>query len=259
MDLKAHHELIRRQFAVQARVHPRTAALRHAENVAPMVDLAAPAPSDRVLDVACGWGFAALAFAPRVRSVTGVDLTPEMVELARREAAARGLRNVEVEPGMAEDLRFGAGSFEIVTCRFTFHHFADPERALFEMKRVLTPDGRAVLYDYVASPDEARARLHNEIEKARDPSHVRMYSEREFAGLFRKCGLKARGRIVTLLKRDFDAWMDFVDADAAHRARVRRMLEETIEGNKAGLGPRRRGERLTFTHTAVAWRLVPKG
>jgi SAM-dependent methyltransferase len=259
MDLKAHHDLIRSRFAIQARAHPRTAPLRRAENVAPMVDLAAPAPSDRVLDVACGWGFVALAFAPRARSVTGVDLTPEMVELARREAAQRGVRNVEYELGAAEDLRFGAGSFEIATCRFTFHHFADPERALFEMKRVLTPDGRIVLYDYVAAADERKARLHNEIEKARDPSHVKMYSEREFEGFFRKCGLESQGRVVTLLKRDFDAWMDFVDADAARRAKVRRMLEETIEGNKAGLAPRRRGERLTFTHTAVAWRLAPKG
>ncbi|MFN3486905.1 MAG: class I SAM-dependent methyltransferase, partial [Planctomycetota bacterium] len=190
MDLEAHYELIRRQFAIQARVHSRTVALRHAENVAPMVDLADPRPSDRVLDVASGWGFVALMFAPRVRSVTGVDVTPEMVELARREAAARGVGNVAYEVGAAEDLRYGAGSFEIVTCRFTFHHFADPERALFEMKRVLTPDGRVVLYDYVASSDGAKARLHNEIEKARDPSHVKMHSEREFEGLFRKCGLE---------------------------------------------------------------------
>jgi SAM-dependent methyltransferase len=258
MDLRAHQELLRRQFAVQAKAHPRTVRYRRVENVVPMIELARPGPSDRMLDVASGWGFVCLAFAPHVKSAVGVDLTPEMVELARKVAAERQVANVEYSVGEAEDLRFGPGSFEIVSCRFTFHHFGDPERALFEMKRVLTPDGRIVLYDCLASSDERKAKVHNAIELARDPSHVRMYTDREFHAFFRKCGLEPRGRIVTLMKRHFEHWMDFVDADATTRRRVKRMLEDTADGNRAGLGVRTRGGELTFTHTCVAWLLTPK-
>jgi SAM-dependent methyltransferase len=258
MDLKAHKELLRKQFAAQARVHAKTVQFRRTENLAPMIDLARPRPTDRVLDVATGWGFVPLAFAPLVQSVAGVDLTPEMVVLARKVASDRGVKNVEYTEGDAEDLRFGAASFEIVTTRFTFHHFGDAEKALFEMKRVLTPDGRIVLYDYLASSDEKKAKRHNEIELARDPSHIRMYTDREFHAFFKKCGLEVKGRIITLMKRHFSHWMSFVDPGEATLKKTRKLLEDSMGGDKAGLGVRERDGELQFTHTCVAWNLAPK-
>ena len=258
MDLKAHHDLIRRQFALQAKVYPQTVQFRHNESVMPMVDLARPVPEDRLLDVACGWGFVTLGFSPYVKTAVGIDLTPEMLTLARKVAADERVSNVEYETGSVEDLRFGTGSFEIVACRFTFHHFGDPEKALFEMKRVLTPGGRIVLYDYLASADEKKAKRLNEIELARDPSHIRTYSDRDFQAFFRKCGLEAKGRIITLLKRHLEHWMAYVDPSEATLKKVRRMMDDSIEGNKAGLGIRDRGGQLSFTHTCVAWLLQPK-
>ena len=259
MDSKAHKELLRRQFAAQARLFRDTFKYHHSENVMPLIELARPTAHDRLLDVACGWGFADLEFSSRVKSAVGVDLTPEMVELAKKVASERGVTNVEYRVGDAEDLEFGAGSFEIVTCRLTFHHFGDPERALFEMKRVLTPEGRIVLYDFIASSDEKKARRHNEIEVARDPSHVKMYTLKEFQAFFKKCGLKDRGKVTTLMKRDYESWMDFIERDDARRKKVTTMLADTENGNKAGLGVRVRKGKLTFTHTCAAWLLTPKG
>lgn len=258
MDLKAHKDLLRRQFAVQAKAYSRTAKFRNAENVTPMIELARPKGSDRMLDVASGWGFVPLAFASLVSRVTGIDLTPEQVELARQLAAERKVSNVEYLEGDAEDLRFGTGDFDLVTCRFTFHHFGDPEKVLFEMKRVLAPGGRIVLYDYLAASDEKKAARHNEIELARDPSHVRIYSHREFAALFKKCGLAEDGRITTLLQRHFNHWMSFVDADEATCRKTRKLLEAAGEGNKTGLGIRIRDGELSFTHSCAAFLLLPK-
>jgi len=258
MDLKSHRERIRRQFAAQARAHSKTSRLRNEESVVPMIELARPQKSDRVLDVACGWGFVCLAFSRHVKQVVGVDLTPEMIDLARKVAAERGVANVEYAEGEAEDLRFGAGSFEIVACRFTFHHLGDPEKALSEMKRVLTPDGRIVLYDCVASSDARKAKVHNAIELARDASHVKMYTDKEYQAFFKKCGLEVRGRVLTLMKRHFEHWMDFVDADPVVRRRVKKLLEDSIDGNKSGLGVRVREGELSFTHTCAAWLLVTK-
>jgi ubiquinone/menaquinone biosynthesis C-methylase UbiE len=258
MDTVQHTELLRKQFAVQARVYPRTAQYRHLESVVPMIELGRPDLSDRLIDVASGWGFVALAFAPLVKSVVGVDLTPEMVDLAQKLAAERGVANVEYQTGEVEDLRFGPASFEIATCRFTFHHFGDPKKALREMKRVLTPDGRVVLYDYLASSDEKKAKRLNEIESARDPSHVQTYSDPEFHRLFRACGLEVKGRIVTLMKRHFLHWMSFVDASDGVVKKTRKLLEDSMEGNKAGLGIRERQGDLSFTHTCVAWLLRPQ-
>jgi len=259
VDIKAHRDLLRRRFAVQARVHPKTLPFRRAENVVPMIELARPAKTDRLLDVACGWGFVVLEFRPLVASAVGVDLTPEMVDLAVKTAAGRGARGVEFVVGDAEDLEFPDASFDIVTCRFTFHHFGRPAKALAQMKRVLAPGGRLVLYDYLASSDGARARLHNRIESLRDPCHVKVYSMGEFQAFFRRAGLEERARVVTLMKRDFDEWMAFVDAGGDLRKKVRGLLEGSIGGNRAGLGPRVRDGRLVFTHTCAAWLLGARG
>ena len=258
MDSSEHKETLRRQFEVQARVHEETTKYRHTENVVPMLELAAPESEDRLLDVACGWGFVALEFAPSVQSAVGVDLTPAMVDLANAEAARRGVSNVQYVEGDAEDLRFQEESFEIVTCRQTFHHFGNPEKALREMRRVLAPGGRIVLYDFLAPADEGKAARLNEIESARDSGHVKIYRHVEFKDLFERCGLVEKGRITSLLRRRFDHWMAFVDAGDDQRKKVRAMIEATMEDNGAGLGPRVHEGDLTFTHTCVAWLLTPR-
>jgi len=79
-----------------------------------------------------------------VSRVTGLDLTPEMLDQAGRVAAERGVRNVEWVLGNAEELPFEAGSLDLWTCRVAAHHFHDLERSLAEASRVLRPGGRVL-------------------------------------------------------------------------------------------------------------------
>ncbi len=259
METSGHEEVLRRQFAIQARHYAATMKFRPSENVVPMIELAAPKSSDRVLDVACGMGFVALRFAPHARAVLGVDLTPEMVDLAKKFAAEKKVPNVEYLVGNAEDLKFPDASFEIVSCRFSFHHFGNPEKALREMKRVLAPGGRIALYDFLANADPAKAKFHNEIESSRDPSHVRVCTVDEFRGFFRACGLEEHGRVVTMVKQEFEAWMALVVAGEETKAKTRRLFERAALGDRAGLGVRVRDGKITFSHTAVCRLLMPRG
>src|SRR6185295_9562116 len=113
-------ELVRSHFAIQARAYPSTARSRLVEKAQPMIELAMPTGHEVALDVASGWGFVALAVAPRVRSVIGIDLTPEMVELAKKLAEGISTSNVDFQVGDAEDLPFKAGTFDLVLCRAAF-------------------------------------------------------------------------------------------------------------------------------------------
>jgi ubiquinone/menaquinone biosynthesis C-methylase UbiE len=104
------------------------------------------APGMRVLDVASGTGEPALALAAAVSpggTVVATDLVAEMLddiaELARRE----GLMNLAARQADAEELPFGDGVFDAVTCRFGVMNFADAPRALCEARRVLRSGGRA--------------------------------------------------------------------------------------------------------------------
>ncbi|MHC4607086.1 MAG: class I SAM-dependent methyltransferase [Planctomycetota bacterium] len=235
----------------------RRAHILFEENIAPMVDLAMPGPFDEMLDVGCCLGYVGKIFAPYVKRVVGIDIEADAVERARKMAADTGLANLEFEVAGAEDLPFAEDSFDIVASRFAFHHFPEPRRVLGEIKRVSRSMSRIVVYDVISSADGAKADLHNEIEKARDPSHVRILQDREWRTLFRRAGLEARAKISVLIKRDMDVWLDVVDAPPDRREAVRKlMVEKAVPGNSAGIGARVRGEKVSFTHTCGIWLLV---
>jgi ubiquinone/menaquinone biosynthesis C-methylase UbiE len=108
---------------------------------------AAPVPGERVLDVGTGTGIVARRVAPLVGptgTVAGVDASAGMLSVAR-ETAAREDIPISWHEGLAESLPFPDASFDLVLCQFALMFFNDVPTALAEMRRVLTPDGRAVL------------------------------------------------------------------------------------------------------------------
>ena len=160
------------------------------ETLAWMLESAVPRPADAVLDVAAGTGFTALAFAPHVRSVIGLDVSPGMLAQARQRADEQGLNNATFQEGAAEALPFTDSAFDIVTCRIAPHHFLDVPKFLREAARVLRPGGRLILVDTTVPDGEAEAaEWQNGIEAARDPSHVRNHAAREWEAMTRTTGL----------------------------------------------------------------------
>jgi SAM-dependent methyltransferase len=103
----------------------------------------------RLLDVATGPGYVAAAAAARGADVVAVDFAQAMVDHARRHHAG-----LDVRIGDAEALPFESASFDAVVASFAMLHFARPERALGEMRRVLRPGGR-VAFTVWASPERA--------------------------------------------------------------------------------------------------------
>lgn len=113
-----------------------------------MVEALEPRPGMRILDVASGVGQPALTLAALVGpsgSVTGIDLAETMIAAARDNARKRGLSNVRFHEAAAEKMPFEDATFDAVTCRCGVIHFADVGRGLSEMRRVLKPDGCAVM------------------------------------------------------------------------------------------------------------------
>ena len=161
-----------------------------AETLKWLLENAAPRPTDTVLDVATGTGFTALAFAPSVRSVIGLDVSPGMLAEARQMAEKRGITNAVFQEGAAESLPFSDETFDIVTCRIAPHHFLDIQQFLHEAARVLKSGGRLVLVDTTV-PDESpeAADWQNAVEARRDPSHVRNYRPSEWRQMTEAAGL----------------------------------------------------------------------
>lgn len=136
-----------------------------------------PVPS--VLDVGCGTGMLSeqlLGAFPSCR-LTGVDLSPAMVERAR----ARLVGRAEVREADAERLPFHDGAFDLVVCNDSFHHYPDPDRAAFQMWRVLRKGGALVLGD-VWQPAPARAVMNAWMPFSHE-GDVRIYSEAELRAI----------------------------------------------------------------------------
>jgi SAM-dependent methyltransferase len=189
MSDTAHQDLILDQFTRQATVFNAAAPIANADALKLIVDAAAPGPDDTVLDVACGGGLVARAFAPRVRHATGIDVTPAMLETARKAAVEQGLANTSWEQGDVTTLPYADGSFTIVATRFSFHHFVDAGAVLKEMVRVCAPGGRIVVADSCPSEDKAKAAAFNRLELLRDPSHTRALPLSEMKAVFAAAGL----------------------------------------------------------------------
>ncbi len=153
-----------------------------------IVELARPNRDALALDVATGTGHTAFALAPCVKTVIGVDVTPEMLEEADRLQAGNGVANVEFRLAGAEDLPFDCETFDIVTCRRAAHHFGDVRRALAEMRRVLKPGGRLVIDDRSVPEDDFVDATMNRLDVLHDESHVREYRASEWKGLLREAG-----------------------------------------------------------------------
>jgi SAM-dependent methyltransferase len=196
---------------------------------------------ERLLDLGCGPGHAAAAFAPHAAEVVGLDLTAPMLELARRLAAERGIANLRFERGDAARLPFEAGRFERVTSRLSAHHYADPAAVLREVARVLVAGGSFLLIDVVAPENPAQDSFLNAFELLRDPSHVRDHSASQWMAMLRDAGFAPElcGRFV--IHQEFEPWVERIGTSPGAVTGLRALFDEAPEEVRSAFGIRGHG------------------
>lgn len=109
--------------------------------------------SGEVLEVAVGTG-RNFPFYPKEVRLTGIDLSPAMLEIARRKADELSL-DADLRESDAQELPFPDASFDTVVCTLSLCNIPDDRRAITEMKRVLRPGGRLLLLDHVRASSKA--------------------------------------------------------------------------------------------------------
>lgn len=103
-------------------------------------------PGERVLDIACGTGNTTLMARARGASVTGLDLTPELLDIARKRAADEGCEDIAWEVGDAENLPFADGSFDVVVSSCGLMFAPDHQKVADEVARVTRRGGRIAIH-----------------------------------------------------------------------------------------------------------------
>lgn len=217
-------DAIVREFTHQSEAFNAAAAMRSADTLGRLLELIPAAPGERWLDAACGPGLVARGLAARVGEVHGVDMTPAMVELARREAGREGAANAVFSVGDVTALPFEPASFDGAVTRFSLHHIPAPGRVVAELARVVRPGGAVVLADHVTSEDADVAAWHQEIERLRDPSHWACLTPERLRALGEAAGLVLEREQLVPLSIDFEEWIARGSGGEPSRALIARAV-----------------------------------
>jgi ubiquinone/menaquinone biosynthesis C-methylase UbiE len=232
-------DLVRARFTRTAEQFASFSLSTRSAEAARLVALAAPRGDELALDLACGPGTFTRAFAPRVKFIHGLDITPALLARARAAAAKENFANCVFECGDAYSLPFLAAKFDLATCAYALHHLEHPAAAMQELARVVRPGGRLALADIVV-PDGCDPAAANAIERARDASHTSTLRREELHALCEAAGFRVASSERSDRPRSFDDWMHIAGwrpGDAAYAA-TRRLMEADISADRSGFRPR---------------------
>ena len=208
---------------------------RHAAELAKRVrDFVLPHGDERTLDVGTGVGALALALAPLVREVVGVDRVPELLALARERAEV--LENVEFVEADATHLPFENGSFDLAATLRTLHHVSRPELIVAELVRVTRTGGRVLVIDQLGPVDPLETFALDRFERARDPAHARLLPEIDLRHLFEANGLVLVRSRVDRERRELGAYLDLAGCEGEARERALALAPHGRDAYTAELG-----------------------
>jgi ubiquinone/menaquinone biosynthesis C-methylase UbiE len=251
-----HDQLILDQFTRQALPFSEAPAISDQAAVDVLIQLTQASPADVMLDVACGPGLVALAFAPCVAHVTGIDLTPAMIDRAKTLQKERNVNNVNWKIGDVTRLPFDEGEFSLVLTRYSIHHFPDPRAVIAEMCRVCKPGGVVAVVDTFTCDDPAKAEAFNSMEKLRDPSHVRALTLRELQSLLYEAGIVTLRSEYYKLPTELEQLLKVSFPRAGDADRIRDIFASDLKRSELGLEVHRRetGIHLAYPIAALAGR-----
>src|SRR5436190_3545578 len=247
----SHRDLIHQQFSLQAVPFSEARSMSDAEAIDLLIAASGAQAHHRSLDVACGPGMVALQFAKIVQRAVGLDTTQAMLDRAKVLQQRQLCSNVEWVLGEAANLPFPDASFDVVTCRFAFHHMLQPSAALHEMIRVARPGAMIVICDGVASSLTAKADAFNAFERMRDPSTVRFLTADELRSLLSQQGLtivsersyRVPAELEGLLRTSFPRPEDVPT--------LRGIMIASAHDDELGLATKADGDRVLFSYPAL--------
>lgn len=238
-----HQSRIIDQFSRQA--VPFTQIPGHYDAMQVLIEMSGVTKKDVILDVACGPGMVACEFAKHSYQVTGIDITPAMIEQAAKRQQEQGLSNVSWQVGTATPLPFADNSFSLVLTRYSYHHLLTPAEALAEMIRVCKPGGRVLVADVAIESSKSAA--YDRLEILRDPSHTHALTREEFSALFLNSGLQNCKQSAYGVDIELEAQLRASFPKPGDEVVIRKMVTDDVGVDTIGINARMAEGKFVYT------------
>jgi SAM-dependent methyltransferase len=250
MDAERQKNLILDQFTRQAIPFAELPAHSADESDQLLIRTFGIGPTDTVLDVACGPGLITTKVAEVAGHVTGIDITPAMIEQAKARQAKLNQQNLSWQIGNASPLPFEDGAFSAVMTRYSFHHFLEPQQVAREMARVCRPGGRMCVTDvFVETPEKGAE--YDRVEKLRDPSHVRGLTLAELTECLESNGISNLTTAFYKVEVELEKLLAASFPNPGDLDTIRTIFREDVGKDRLGLGSELRNGVLWFAFPIV--------
>lgn len=173
--------------------------------------------NEAALDAGCGTGALALALAPHVSEVVGMDTRVDYLEAGRASAP----ENVRFVEGDVTEIPFDYASFDLACCHRVLHHVRRPELAVSELARVTRSGGRLFIADQLGSVDPLRSIEMDRFERLRDATHQRLLPDGDIRGFLDANDLVLLSSEVTHELIDLEHRLDLAGVSDEDRERIR--------------------------------------
>ncbi len=214
IDTRVTEEVYQKQFGIRSRNWHESATWITDKGLLGLhADLCKKAGNTRMLDVCCGSGVVGAAFKGRVGEMVGLDLTPQMIELAKE-------RLDEVHQGTVYDLPYKDESFGLVVNREVLHLLPHPEKPVSEIYRVLEPGGQFIVGQIIPYGAMDAAWMFR-IFKKKQPLFFNNFQEEDFRRLLQGAGFVNIQMKEYLLWESIDLWIDTHETTNLHRHEIR--------------------------------------
>lgn len=240
---QTHQAKIIDQFSRQA--IPFTQVPGHFDAMQILINFSNVCQNDNVLDVACGPGIVACEFARYAGHVTGMDITPAMIEQAEKRQQELNLENLAWRIGDAVPLPYADNTFSLVITRYSFHHLLAPDKALSEMIRVCRLGGRVMVAD--VAMESSKSESYDRLENMRDPSHTHALTHEEFTALFQHSGLLACRHTAYGVDIELETQLRASFPNPGDEPKLRYMVTSDIGIDNLGINARREDEKVIYT------------
>jgi ubiquinone/menaquinone biosynthesis C-methylase UbiE len=230
-----HNSKIIQQFTLQAK--PFSEVPGHSDSINQLITLSKVNKNSKVLDLACGPGLVACEFAKVANHVTGIDITPAMIEQAKQRQSNENLNNLDWKIGDVTSLPFNDHSFDIVITRYSFHHFINPKSVLNEMIRVCKKGGQILVADVVLPEDKVRK--YDQLEIIRDPSHVHALTHKEMEYIFSSSSLTNIVQDYYKVEINLDDQLKASFPNKGDEEKIKKMFDEDLINDEMGINVRK--------------------